>query len=357
MKQLRPHVRNGGFPFIIYTENNVRQEGIDAGGLRRDLQRLMLKHLFPKKPEKRDGAIPFWCVSSLLRPDQNGVLPIARSNEEVECYRTIGNLLAIAYKGTELTGKHFAPCLFRALPLLFVPESSSSQLSLIKLFATVFDRQELLKLINHEELSEQDNVRLQLFLNSECEIKMNQDSDMKMSKEKIFSIENLAKVINTSLLDEIPSPEFGIYRFQNVLDGIKAIGEGMHEVLQKEWEEALGDPKAMAERIEGKLTRGLIIDSLEFSPQISQLTKDFLVSWINQAKPVDLKKFIYIVTGSPSLLSSTKITVKHVQGQVHLPAANTCSNQISIINYNNEKLFHEQMNTFLKLAAKGFSAA
>src|SRR5260221_7964604 len=93
------------------------------------------------------------------------------------------------------------------------------------------------------------------------------------------------------------------------------------------WEDVHSmSPKTLSERLQGVVTREMILDKIQFQNGISQVKQAWLKNWIENADDLKIKQFLFAMTGASSL-GRKPLSVEKSDANIHF---HTCYNSVDI---------------------------
>ena len=355
---------------ILFNDNNGnRMNGVDAGGLAKHLISALFDSLLKQKK---------------LNPEQY----LEQSQEEQELQQQIwtdsGRVIMFSYKShanrnSFPIGVVFNNEFYSALKALTRDETSrtlndffnlNSNLNRLLDLYKILDPNSMLNTnnikkwlepinnLNNEDMAEAfthlsytldedlpDDLRI---INLVCE-----DSDTdKVDQEKLRNnFLAIQEKIKADLKEQITTP----------LSQLFCIAKGMKALSPLDFSSFSNiSSQTLCDRIQGKLTKALVLQSLDFGGYysgVSQQTQYFLRQWINNAEEQKLKDFVQFITGSTSLAGSARLRVSNHYRSERFCFTHTCSNQIEVPNrtYANYEEFEEMLNTSIEAGlSEGF---
>lgn len=326
----------GNFPQVYY-ENNP---GIDVGGLKRDCTTKLFKALCSVEqavmPLQRTGGGE---EAERFIPKITDPNPHMSQADQIKCYRGMGAIFGMALRGIEIrTGNHFHPVVFKLLHALTeaqigqIPENleNANQIprdiyrKIFKVF--VQDRHPLLA-ITDEEL-------VQLFPDGEADAQVPQ---------RIVELGYDTK-------DEL----MAMIGFDAIVLPTAVIAKSMVQNAQGHVQWAAITPKILSEKIEGSLTKQQVLEALVWKNHPNQQTKDHLNRWIDEAPQAQLEKFVYAITGLPTLGSNTELKMYCYNNPNQLPVFHTCFCSMDLPNgYPDYPFLKQQLEQSLDNALAG----
>lgn len=350
----------GEYPRIQFLDENQQPtEGIDAGGLRRQLQSTLFEQLF--NDAARDKKLPFFKVLH-EQGHSLGVLPQVRVGQDEFtndkwAYQTIGQLLAYAYKDSLLTGIHFNNSLFEVLSSLTEKEAITlyylniqtwkdlPQSVVVKIFTAMNPTYTWLTK-PADQLNEKEKADFDHFMTI-------RDDDFK----EVGKWKNIYEAIGYHIVDN-KTP------YTEILPAIGFVAKGVYSILAgTQWNDLNQlAPAALSEKIQGSslLTSEMIIEQLIWSgpaAATAEQTKTFLKQWLSQANGDDLKRFLMAVTGLNSLTKEMKLKMRlyaPANNEIIRPQSHTCFFTLDLpTTSDNQEKFNETMQEFLVNALHG----
>ncbi len=384
LRYLSLKIDNGQYPHVNFMDENKQvSEGIDSGGLKRQLQGTLFENLFNDVP--RDKKLPFFKVVKVVDEEERvegdeedewvavtgvhiDVLPQVRIGQDEfandkRSYHNIGKLLAVAYSHEKslLTGVHFNPGLMRALAALTQNE--------MKVLASI-------DIQSWKDLPEP--VLCKIFAGLDPTYSgIAKPADQRKENEQTLYLEfmtirdddynEIGKHADLRAAIEHYANEHKEMPFAEIIPAIAIAAQGMYSSLPDEkWEKIsqLGAEK-LSEKIQGiTLTYELVLAQLRWEGprQTDERIQGFLKEWLrlNKDNREELKRFVMAVTGDSSLNNQKKLNISLINQETPdlLPTASTCFNTMHLsTNFTSQEKFIRQMNTFLDnaLAGTGFS--
>lgn len=118
------------------------------------------------------------------------------------------------------------------------------------------------------------------------------------------------------------------------------------------WEAILGmDPTTLSERLQGVVTREMILDKLQFGDGIADEKQEWMKRWIENADDAKIKQFLFAMSGSSSL-GRKPLSVEKSGENIHF---HTCFNTVDmpLAGIETEELFVSLLDT--TIAGKEYS--
>ena len=326
-------------------------DGVDAGGLSRDLVTRLFEGIF----NKENPQLPVLELDDHFLPVVGPDFDHGESYQSQQLYQAIGMIFAAAArKGSRpiITGEHFHPILFEILYNLSQEDVSK----LPEQFTTLNDlpKDILKKLLSSHLYSIVDGSDDQ--------------------KKKIAS-----QLAEAFIENQFPDP-FQIYESREeflkaypyadkiilVVPGALAIAQGMYKFLQN-WQLNSDSAVDLQLNIEGYFNREAVENILSWqeganSPQNEQ-TKKFLIQWIrDEATPLKtISQFLFAGTASSTIMKGQNFQVTFYsargpdEGPDWFPKYHSCSFAMEIPrNYPNYKTFKKMFEASIRAARFGF---
>ncbi len=346
-------LQNKPFPNIYYRLKGELSEAVDIGGVRRDFISRLMESLFAESS-----------MSGKLVMD-NEKFPQLTGKEDIDCYRTIGRIFALCYlQGSYFkTGTLFSAGVYQKIAFLADPSLETLDIAsddnTVPTYLHYRNFAGFLKLIEGKDDNIQD-VEDEVLIAAYTFIDMGGDAEeargyfKKQDSRKLLAKE----VIEAALID----PQFQAIRLiaQETKDKIDAES---WKLLHQE------GPKKMQERIEGVLSKEILLSKLHWEEtashtsldlQLKAKTKRFLKNWIERASPDDLRKFVRAVTSNNTLGPNPLKIEIYNRGPEFIPVAHTCFFTLELsAEYVDQETFDKKINLLLTegMAGSGFQVA
>ncbi len=316
--------RDQFFPTIRYQNS----EGVDQGGISRDF----ISKLFNALCSSEKTNLPHneSCASGFLpQIDPDFSLNEAK---QLSCYQTIGEIFGFALNQHQniLIGRHFSPILFQLIHSL-----SSEEIIHLAQEAdetTKKFRDQLLTIFLKSEFSYLSDKKIQQILDNTLPENLQEDS--KNCEEFLQSI-----------------------GFPKILAATRAISESIPRFLAGSWDEMKGaSPQELANKIQGSLTKELVLNALKMNGAQNEQTEQHLRMWLDEANEQDLEQFVLAISGSPTLNPSSTLNIYLYSGEGgKLPIFHTCGYTMDLsTEYTDFEMFKSKLEQSLSSVADGF---
>lgn len=331
------------FPSVAYQEKDGQPfEGIDVGGVRRDLVSRILTHLFRENLE--DGK----AFLERTRDQQ----PVWKSEDEDQqtAYSTLARLMALSYRHVcnLTTGPLFSERVYQAL--LTEPESFERAAALMGLEADLVQLA-IGKKLSDEALHPEIKGKIYFYLDRDEDKFDNVDDALAHLKD---NPDALMKGILAEMNDE-GGPWLSTNKAIEVMrqEFQKAFGMDAWEKIQQKGADRL------QKEIEGELSADALLAHLDWVNELSldaevQQTKAYFEDWLKRASEKDLQTFVQAVTANRSL-TPARITIKlYRRGDENIPTAHSCFSSLELSSQlRDQETFDLMMGKFLEYALAG----
>ena len=302
LKALLPYLKKGSFPNIVFlNEDGTRQEGSDAGGLRRTL----MSELFAQLSKR--GCIPKNPGTELLRPTA------AADAEEKEILEALGLLFVSAADRNLPIGQIFD------LPFFTDLQAFSGQ----NLGEYTEDPPAWIK----KQCSENSSPMAQTI--RECqtlELLKENFSEYPFSAE--LDLEGAKLFVLNACLEETVKERSPWY------EAAYLIASAMKGIMGSRWETLCAlSPEAFQGSIEGAFSKEAFAAAIQWQGSADAPTKAFLLKWIDTHDEEHVKELLQFSTGSRSLTGEpvyVMISPPNIEGTFPLPTSHTCARQLCL---------------------------
>ena len=328
LKTLLPYLKGGSFPKIVFlNEDGTRQEGSDAGGLRRTL----MSELFAQLSKR--GCIPKNPGTELLRPTA------AADAEEKEILEALGLLFVSAADRNLPIGQIFD------LPFFTDLQAFSGQ----NLGEYTEDPPAWIK----KQCSENSSPMAQTI--RECqtlELLKENFSEYPFSAE--LDLEGAKLFVLNACLEETVKERSPWY------EAAYLIASAMKGIMGSRWENLCAlSPEAFQGSIEGAFSKEAFAAAIQWQGRDDAPTKAFLLKWIDTHDEEHVKELLQFSTGSRSLTGEpvyVMISPPNIEGTFPLPTSHTCARQLCLpTGCSSQQMFDDKIKQSLDAAkATGF---
>lgn len=350
--KLGEHLSNKSeLPHIIYIQNNEICEGLDTGGLGRDLFSLLFKDGFQIQ-EDCSGAIN--TKSYLVLDMDRNPKSVGEKNEE-DHYRAIGRLLKLCLldEATFKTGPLFSETVYTCIQKAF-----SNDMGEIDTENNNWFLYSSLKFKNFS-----DDLIYKLQGNSTNFDEKEYGFIMGLIYDFIDeNVDNLEK--SKDFMSLKPNRDRLRHAIQNRgkrdpnLRLIFAMTSEIKKSLNQRMKDSLSNlkPIQFIEKIEGHISKqsvkeNLLWNTLDTDKKIQ--TRNFLENWVDAADKESLRKFVYSIS-SLNTLAGKKFTIHIGDVQFRFPEVNTCDCKFFLSScYKNQEEFNEHMAVYFENALVG----
>jgi hypothetical protein len=310
LKALYPKMENN-FPKIQYDDS----PGVDAGGLSRDFVTRLMKRVFDS-----DKAV--------LPMTENGgkLMPLMEkgNQDQFVAYQAIGALFAHAFEKRQgiVTGNYFQPLLFQMIHALTNEE-----------IATLSDS------IHSEEIPKEIQDKL---------FRIYAKEELHLPDEQISAIlqGNIPEELQSYGYDSRDDFFNASLKQKMLASLVMAKSMRAHLSGPNSWDQVKGAVNEFGLKIEGSLTKESVLTALEWNRD--HPTKEHLVQWINNCSSEELEKFVWTLTGSPTLAPGQALKVKLYAHATNLPVYHTCFFSMDLPNgYPSYEIFKQKLEQSL----------
>lgn len=342
------------FPGVAYLEKDgLPFNGVDFGGVRRDLVSRILSQLFSPNLEK--GKV-------LVRTED--LFPICQIEDEnqLSAYRSLARLMALSYQHVcrLTTGPLFSERLYQAL--LTEPNSLDRAAGLMGL------KEELValaagKMAPDSNLSPEVTEQILYYLDPKGKRFSAEKPEMNL-KAALADLEAKPEALQAAILNEMNYSEGKWIQINQAVDPMRA--ELQLALGPKIWNQIQEKEAAhLQKEIEGELSAEALRKHLDWDTGTSteaevRKTKKFLKCWIREAPIRDLEDFVRAVSGNRSLTPKRLRMELYRRGPERLPVAHSCGYSLELSSQlPNQETFDTKMRQFLEnaLAESGFQIA
>lgn len=326
-------------PDITYTGSG---NTIDLGGVRRDLVAMLLSILF------LDPTCGIEELKGFLKRDVSG-LPMLqnKSEDEVNAYRTIARLMAIAYKGRFLKlGSLFPDIVYKCMTTSGIFDQDLSRwrfkLSLLLKDAPL----PLFDFCQKYLITPDQRDRIVMFL----QVYVPELVDESIDPIEFFSIHRNREVFYQAVVEDAQSNK-----------SILAIEIMTKEIAflfgQEKWKEVCQQGhQAFQTKIQGTLDREILSSKLRFfiydedivPKNLAHKSKQYIYEWIKKADIKLLQLFVRSVTGQNALAhENINVFLRNINKE-YLPSTHTCNFQLDLpVTYPNLTHFAKKLELLL----------
>lgn len=348
------------FPHVYYITEGTLSQAIDMGGVKRDFISRLISSLFcQKQPNNHKLAL-----------DHEGY-PLLKTKEDIDCFRTVGRLLALCYPAPSSfkIGPRFSLEFYKKLALLALApwitttpinalgddDASSTYLQFrgwsmrewSMMTSPITQEIDILSL-GKMPAGEQALTTAAHFL----------DLDLPQQELPLFFTDPKNRTLLRNTIIETAKDDQKFLATAYIAQEIHAAS------TTEEWEQLCSQGgKQLRERIQGKLSASLLLTKLQIeckgstTPILQLKTVGYLHNWIAQAAIEELRMFVRAVTSSNALGPDPIIVEIYMCGPQYVPVAHTCVFTIVLsAEYPDQKTFNEKIKLFLEegLAKSGF---
>lgn len=335
-------------PFVIYFQHGDRCNGIDHGGLGRDLFSRLFKGGF-KIQENGSDAIN--TKNYLILDKDRNPKSVGETNEE-DYYRAIGRLLKLCLpKGSMFkTGPRFSETVYECIKCAMSDTFDQ------------FDKENedwfVYTLLKFKNFPENLIYKIQYDPNNFDEKEygfimglINEFVDMSIDdieKTKSFmSIKQNRYNLRSSILTSAKENQ----SLRLIFAMASEIQKGLSPDLKRHLSELTLNQ--FIETIEGRISNESVKENLVWPSINDSQTRQFLENWIDAADKESLRKFVYSIS-SLNTLATKKFTMIVTNSHSKLPEASTCSYALKLSSwYKDQAEFNQRMNQFLEYALLG----
>lgn len=353
-------IEGEGIPYIQFIEADGQvSDGIDEGGLTNIFLTKIIESLIENSNKR--GQLSFD-----KDPSSIGYMPVLdlksdAAEDQKKGFSILGALLNECLEQEYLIDRVFHPALFRAITACKSGELTSlTQDNLedlpnelrFKLLSVISSADNFVKSLNiaPEKLTPKQIQKLQEFISTS-----NEDE------------EKSAEILDLDHPGQIQKEAKRLYvnatRGRDTLLPIAIIAEQMlYSQLNggnTQWEQfCAAGGEAFQQKIEGVLNAELVLKALtwDFSnapEEETSNTMDFVLQWLEEASPVDLRNFVFTLTGLPSITKETSLQIdlkvrKANQIGMRLPEAHTCHYSLDLPSYYPDyEIFKDKLNILI----------
>ena len=350
------NIHNKKFPDVSYYKGNKESEGIDVGGLKRDLVSRLTSHIFSDIRNDFNYLFKSESIPDLRLDVKENI------KKETLVYRSLGHILGCCYKNEnnfKIGPSSINPAVYTYLPHMPLEQLIKAE------YVNYLSDEMAAQCIQSVLTSYAHIVGIDLKAIDFLCGKVPLDSEIKMTLEVLA--DDLAELDIEDFSAPANKQELITYLLKQALqDGrlhaLNAMALGMRTKIGQDIWSTL-NPEDMRKKIEGEITKEALNEKINWTsnPSISVEQKihmtQFFQTWLAKTTPQMRSDFIRAVTGNNGVGDThIEINIYDSKDPQRLPTSHTCNFSLDFPVCDNQETFDNKIEVFLSYA-KGFTAA